>query len=289
MSSSWHWFIIVGTLLSLGAILWLLFSNRTVSGKETTGHQWDGIEELDNPMPMWWVGMFVATIAFTLIYLAYYPGLGNFAGAGEWTSTAQHDAEVARHDERFAPLYAELAAQDSDALIADRRAMQVGRRLFINNCATCHGVNGTGAFGFPDLTDAEWIWGGSEAAIKQSIASGRMAAMPGWGPALGDEGLHNVTQHVLKLAGQPHDAAAAAAGEGQYTAICVACHGNDGTGNAALGAPDLTNDLWLYGGTAEQIAFTIANGRNGNMPAQQDILGDERIHILAAYVRSLSQ
>ena len=289
MDTGWHWFVILGTLLSLAFVMWLLLANRKTSGNETTGHDWDGISELDNPLPMWWVGMFVGTVVFMLGYVAIYPAMGNIEGALGWSSAKQHQEEVAQHEARFAPLYAELAGMDPDALMDDPRAMQVGRRLFINNCSTCHGVNANGAFGFPNLTDEEWIWGGDFASIRQTLVGGRMAQMPAWGPALGDEGVTNVANYVRKLAGLEHDAAAAEAGTAQYNMLCVACHGPEGKGNSMLGAPNLTNDIWLYGGSIEQISFTLQHGRQGNMPAQKDILGDEKIHILSAYVRSLSQ
>jgi cytochrome c oxidase cbb3-type subunit III len=289
MSAGWHWFVVLGTLLSLAFMGWLLFANRHKSNKGTTGHTWDGIEELDNPLPMWWVGMFVVSIIFMLLYVAYYGGLGNWGGGGNWSSTAQHDAEVAQHEARFAPLYAELGSMSEEDLQNDRRAMQVGRRLYLNNCSTCHGVNANGAFGFPNLTDEEWQWGGDYQAIKTTLVGGRVAAMPPWGPALGEDGVVNMTNYVLMLSGQDHDADKAAAAKPQYDMLCVACHGVEGKGNAIFGSPDLTNDIWLYGGSAEQINFTLTHGRNGNMPAQSDILSEDKIHILSAYIRSLSQ
>ena len=289
MSSAWSWFVIIGTLGSLfGAGLFLL-SNRKTSGEETTGHEWDGIRELDNPLPFWWVGMFLLSILFALAYLVYYPGLGNIQGTGDWTSLEQWQKEVDRHDERFAPIYARLASMSPEELAGDRVAQQVGRRLFLNNCSTCHGVTAQGAFGFPNLTDAEWIWGGGFDNIKQTILGGRNAIMPPWGAALGEQGVADVTQYVLSLSGREHDAAAARRGQTQYNTLCVACHGPDGTGNTLLGAPNLTNDIWLYGRTADQISFTIRNGRNGNMPSFADVLGEDKAHILAGYVVSLSQ
>lgn len=289
MSSGWHWFVVLGTLLSLAAMLWLLIANRHKTNQGSTGHEWDGIQELDNPLPFWWVGMFVVSIVFTLIYLVYYPGLGNFDGAGDWSSFGQHDNEVARHDARFAPLYAELGSLDEAALWEDRRAMQVGRRLFLNHCSTCHGVNANGAFGFPNLNDEEWIWGSDYQAVRTTLVQGRVAAMPPWGAALGEDGVINMAHFVRQMAGLEHDADKAAAAAPQYNMLCVACHGADGKGNALLGAADLTNDIWLYGGSLEQIIFTLNNGRQGNMPAQADILTDDKIHILTAYVRSLSK
>jgi cytochrome c oxidase cbb3-type subunit 3 len=289
MSATWHWFVIAGTFLSLAFFAWLLVKNRRTSGKETTGHEWDGIEELDNPLPMWWVWMFALSIIYAIGYLVIYPGLGTFTGAIGWSSASQHAEEVAVHDARFAPLYARLGALDADALMQDKTAMQVGRRLFINHCSTCHGVNGNGAFGFPNLQDEEWIWGSDLAAIKQTISQGRQAQMPPWGPALGEQGVQNVAHYVLQMAGRDHDKTRADAGAAQYTLFCVACHGPDGKGNALLGAPDLTNDIWLYGGSLEQLSFTLTYGRQGNMPAQRNLLGEDKINILAAYVQSLTR
>jgi len=289
LSNPWHWFVILGTVISLVAIMWLLFANRHTSDKPTTGHVWDGIEELDTPLPMWWVGMFVASVVFTVGYLVIYPGLGNFSGVTNWSSTAQHDAEARAHEEKFAPLYQSLASLPSAELQANRTAMQVGRRLFINNCSTCHGVSAAGTFGYPDLTDQQWLWGGDVQAIKTSIMQGRAGVMPAWGPALGEQGVMQVTHHVLKLAQQPHDETLAAAGESQYMAICSSCHAADGSGNPLLGAPDLTNNIWQYGGSVEQIYFTINNGRTGIMPAHAQLLGEHKVVILANYVESLSQ
>lgn len=287
MTSGWHWFVIIGTGLSLAGCLWLLLSNRKTSDQATTGHEWDGIEELDSPLPMWWVWMFVLSIVFGLGYLAYYPGLGNFEGLGGWSSANEIERQEAQHQARFAPLYEELAAKSPDELAEDRLAMQVGRRLFINQCSTCHGVNAKGAFGFPDLTDEEWIWGDSYDHIKQTIEKGRLAQMPAWGTILGEEGVNQVTQYVLKVSGREHDEALSADGAQKFSMYCVACHNADGKGNALLGAPDLTNDIWLYGGDVNRISYTIREGRQGNMPAQAELLSPEKIHILASYVRSL--
>lgn len=289
MNGIWHWFVVIGTLGSLALFLVLLFANRKTSSDATTGHDYDGIEEYDNPLPMWWVWMFVLTIVFALGYLFYYPGLGNFDGVSDWSSTAALEEAQQAHDARFEPLYQELAQLDEAALHDSRQAMQVGRRLFINNCSTCHGVNGRGAFGFPDLTDGEWIWGSTFQSVKTSITSGRQAAMPPWAAALGDRGVSEVTQYVLGLSGNEHDTAAAERGAQHFQTYCVSCHGPQGKGNPALGAPDLTNDIWLYGGTAERIAYTIRNGRNGRMPPFDDLLSDEKIHVLSGYVTSLGQ
>ena len=288
MSTAWSVFIIVGTLGSIAGTLWLLFANRKTSAHETTGHNYDGIEEYDNPLPRWWIGLFVATIVFGCAYLAYYPGLGNFAGFGGWSSKAQVGRDMAEKEARFAPLYARLSALTPEELAQDQQAQQIGRRLFINNCAICHGINAQGAFGFPNLTDRDWQWGGSFDDIVATISNGRTAAMVPWEAALGgDAGVNDMAQYVLSLSGQVHDTAAAARAAPKYQMFCVACHGPEGKGTPALGAPNLTDDIWLYGGDADTIAFTIRNGRSGKMPAFTDVLGPDKIHILAGYVKEL--
>jgi cytochrome c oxidase cbb3-type subunit 3 len=289
VSAPWSLFIIVGTLGSLAWALWLLLSNRTRPQPtvETTGHEFDGIEEYDNPLPLWWVGLFVATIVFAAGYLVYYPGLGNFTGFGRWTSHEQWQTDVDTKNAQYAPLYRRLASMSEADLHRSTEAQQIGRRLFLNNCASCHGMRARGGFGFPNLTDAEWQWGSDYATIETTIRSGRTAAMPAWGPALGDAGVADMAQYVLGLSGSPHDAVAAARAAPQFQTFCVACHGSDGKGNPAVGAPNLTNGIWLYGDTPDTIAFTIRHGRNGMMPSFATTLGEDRIAIVAAYVSGL--
>jgi cytochrome c oxidase cbb3-type subunit 3 len=286
----WSAFIVVGTLGSLAWTLWLLLSNRTRPKPtvETTGHEFDGIEEYDNPLPLWWVGLFVATIVFAGGYLLYYPGLGDFTGFGGWTSRQQWQTDVDVKNARYAPLYRRLASMSEAELHQNTEAQQIGRRLFLNNCASCHGMRARGGFGFPNLTDAEWQWGNDYASIDTTIRGGRVAAMPAWGTALGDGGVADMAQYVLSLSGAPHDAAAAARAAPQFQTFCIACHGGDGKGNPALGAPNLTNDLWLYGDNANTIAFTIRHGRSGTMPSFATTLGEDRIAIVAAYVSGLN-
>lgn len=287
MSSIWSWFVVAGTLCSLAVFLMLLISNRKTSSDATTGHEYDGIQEYDNPLPLWWVWMFALTIFFALGYLAIFPGLGNFGGLSEWSSASELKAAQQAHEARFAPLYAQLADMDPAQLRDSRQAMQVGRRLFINNCSSCHGVNALGAFGFPNLTDDVWLWGSGFDQVKTTITNGRQAAMPPWGPALGDQGVADVTEYVLAISGNEHDADAASRGQKQFQTFCVACHGAVGKGNPALGAPDLTNNVWLYGGSAEEIAYTVRNGRNGRMPSFEGVLSSDKIHVLSGYVTSL--
>ncbi len=289
MSTLWSLFVIVGTLGSLGWALWLLLSNLSnpTAKFETTGHDFDGIQEYDNPLPLWWVGLFVATIVFAIGYLVYYPGLGNFPGLGHWTSHEQWQRDVDAQRAEFAPLYQRLAAMSEAELHDNKQAQQIGRRLFLNNCSSCHGASARGGFGFPNLTDDEWQWGGDFDTIKTTIRGGRVAAMPAWGPALGDAGVADMTQYVLSLSGAPHDQAAADRAAPQFQTMCVACHGAEGRGNPLFGAPDLTNDVWMYGRDADSIAFTLRNGRNGQMPAFGAVLGDDRVDIVAAYVSGL--
>ena len=288
MGQLWHWFIIAATFISLGFFLWLLLANRRTEGGKT-GHEWDGIEEFDNPLPAWWVWMFVISIIWTVGYLVIYPGLGNFDGATSWSSQGEHAREAEAHTARFAPLYASLGAMAPEELATSTEGMQVGRRLFINNCSTCHGVNAGGAVGFPNLRDEHWIWGGDIAAIQHTINNGRQAAMPAWGPALGNDGVTNVANFVMQLAGKAHDAERAAAGAPQFATFCVSCHGVEGKGNALLGAPDITSGIWMYGDDLQSVAETIRNGRAGMMPGFTDILGEDQRKILAAYVKSLSE
>ena len=291
MSASWSLFIVIGTLGTFAWVLWLLLSNRAKATEtgETTGHDFDGIAEYDNPLPLWWVGLFVATVVFGIGYLVYYPGLGTFAGMGGWTSKNQWQAAVDANTAQFAPLYARLGALSEDELHRDHQAQQIGRRLFLGNCAGCHGMTGRGAEGFPNLTDEEWQWGRDFESVKTTIKGGRTAAMASWAAVLGgDAGVADMAQYVLSLSGTTHDAAAAARAAPQFQTFCAVCHGADARGNPLFGAPNLTNDIWLYGGSAETIAFTLQHGRTGQMPSFAKVLGDDRIQIVAAYVTGLS-
>ena len=290
MSTAWSLFVIVGTLGTLAWVLWLLFSNRAKSAPtiETTGHDFDGIQEYDNPLPLWWVGLFAATVVFAIGYLVYYPGLGAFSGVGHWSSQAQWQAAVDANAAQFAPLYAKLGAMSEEELHRDHQAQQIGRRLFLANCAGCHGTSARGAVGFPNLTDDEWQWGSDFDAVKTTIKGGRNAAMASWEAVLGgDAGVADMVQYVRSLSGASHDEAAASRAASQFQMFCAVCHGPDGKGNPLFGAPNLTNEIWLYGGDAETIALTLKHGRTGQMPSFATILGDERIQIVAAYVTGL--
>lgn len=289
MSSFWSGWIILLTVVTIIGTAWLLFANRSrPNDQETTGHVFDGIEEYDNPMPAWWFWMFVITIIFGIGYLVVYPGLGNYKGTLGWTEIGQYEAEVAKANSEYGPIYQKYAAMSLEDVAKDEKAMRMAGRLFSDNCAQCHGSDARGSRGYPNLADGDWIWGGGAGQIKTSINNGRQGTMPSWLPALKEQGVDEVSEYVLSLSGQPADSDMAAAGEKHFQTYCVACHGADGKGNPLMGAPNLTDDIWLYGGKRAQIRTSVNEGRNGVMPAQQERLYAEKIHLLAAYVYSLS-
>jgi cytochrome c oxidase cbb3-type subunit III len=292
MTSFWSLWIIVLTTITIVGITWILFANRKrqqQSSEKTTGHVADGIEEYDNPLPAWWFYMFALTIVWGIGYLVLYPGMGNFPGLLGWTQIGQYQNSVAKADEQFRAMRDRYLALPIEEIASDPAVRKMGMRMFSNNCAQCHGADARGSYGFPNLTDKDWLYGGSPADIKTSIAMGRQAAMPAWGSVIGEQGVTDVTAYILSLNGRDADASQAAAGEKIYQTYCVACHGADATGNVAMGAPNLKNGIWLYGGSAEQISHTLRAGRNGIMPAQKDVLSEDKLHILAAYVYGLSQ
>ena len=259
-------------------------------GVETMGHVWDeDLTELNNPLPRWWVILFYATLVFGVFYLVLYPGLGSNAMLLGWTQVKEYEAEMARAEARYGPIYEEFANLPIEQVAADPGALRIGERLFASHCAVCHGSDAGGVPGFPNLRDDAWQWGGEPEQIRTSILAGRDAVMPGWRAALGgDAGVEETTAYVLSLAGRTADAAKAAAGKEKYDALCVACHGADGSGNPALGAPSFTDDVWLYGGSEADVRHSIAAGRQGRMPAHGELLGEARGHVLAAWVWSLS-
>lgn len=292
-SNFWPMFIAVTTLVSILACLLLLwFSGKAkamTAHDNTTGHVWDGdLREMNNPLPRWWVWLFVITIVFSLVYLALYPGLGAYAGKFGWTSTAQYQVEVDKGNAETAPLYARFSAMKPEDLAKDAPAMAVGERLFMNNCSQCHGSDARGNKGIPNLTDGDWLYGGAPAAIIESIAKGRSGNMPPMAAAVGSaDDVKNVAQYVLSLSASPHDSVQAALGKSKFTA-CAACHGMDGKGNPALGAPNLTDNIWLHGdGEAAIVAITNA-GKVNQMPTQAGLLTQAQIHVLASYVWGLS-
>lgn len=290
----WSLYIAIATIAGLVACLALLIiaaRRRVMAGDNTTGHVWDeDLRELNNPLPRWWMGLFVLTVFFSFGYLIFYPGLGSAEGSLKWTSTGQHAAEVAKARQAAAPLYAEFTGQPAEQLAHNAKAMGIGERLFVNNCAACHGSDARGSKTFPNLADGDWLGGdGSLAYIAKTIGEGRQGVMPPMAAAVGTEqDVRNVAHYVLSLSGSPHNSIAAQLGRAKFAA-CAACHGADGKGNPALGAPNLTDKVWLHGWGEEAIVAIINNGKNNVMPAHANRLTPEQIHVLGAYVWSLSK
>lgn len=322
MSSFWSIWI---TVLSLGTLVgcylllrWCLKNFAGVPEGESMGHEFDGIEELNNPLPKWWSTFFLITIIWGFGYLLLYPGLGNWAGLLGWKSSNQgivsleeskqlsaaslaegsgilnqYDREVQQADEKYGPIFKALSARDIEDIAKDEEALKIGQRLFLQNCAQCHGSDARGTTGFPDLTDNDWLYGGKPSDIKYSLVHGRVAqGMMAWKSALGGEqGVKEMAAYVLSLSGREHNAEDAAKAAPKF-AMCAACHGSEGQGSVAmgipLGAPALNDNIWLYGGSQRAIEESIRNGRAGVMPAWLDILGEDKIHVISAYVYSLS-
>jgi cytochrome c oxidase cbb3-type subunit 3 len=296
VSIFWDYYVAILSVAGIAGcalLLWIQSRHRVVvkpgQAPETSGHVWDDdLREYQNPMPRWWIILFYLTIAFSVLYLALFPGLGTqYRGMLGWTSAGEHAADVKAAAAKLDPLFDGYLKQDLAAVAADPRARDMGQRLFLNNCAQCHGSDGRGSRGFPNLTDSEWLYGGTPEAIKTSIAKGRQGVMPPMGEAVGGaEGVADVAHYVLSLSDSAHDTVRAARGKSKFAA-CAACHGADGKGNPALGAPDLTNKIWLYGGSVATVSDTITRGRQGAMPAWEGILSEGEIHLVSAYVLSL--
>ncbi|WP_312935182.1 cytochrome-c oxidase, cbb3-type subunit III [Pseudomonas sp.] len=303
MTTFWSTYISVLTLGSLIGLTWLLLSTRKGQSSDTTdqtmGHSFDGIEEYDNPLPKWWFWLFVGTLVFAVGYLILYPGLGNWKGIlpgyeNGWTGVNEWQKEMDRADAQFGPLFAKYAAMPVEEVAKDPQALRMGGRLFASNCSVCHGSDAKGAYGFPNLTDQSWRWGGEPDTIKQSIMDGRHGVMPGWAEVIGEQGVADVSAYVITGLNKRTlpDTVSADASKGQaiFAANCVACHGPEGKGTPMLGAPDLTvAQAFIYGSSFAQLQQTIRYGRQGQMPAQRDIQGNDKVHLLAAYVYSLSQ
>jgi len=282
--------ITIASIIACGLLLWRLSTTRLAVGEkaDVMGHVWDeNLQEYNNPLPRWWMWLFWITLVFSVVYLILYPGLGSFRGVLHWSSAGQYDQEIARAKERFEPIFAKYAAMDIKAVAADPQAKEMGQRLFLNYCAQCHASDGRGGRGFPNLTDNDWLYGGDPQILVTTIENGRSGVMPPW-PQLGDEGIKNVAHYVMSLSGRTHDNVRASQGKEIFATNCVACHGVDGKGNQAIGAPNLTDDVWLYGGGESTIIETVTKGRNGVMPAWAEFLGPNKVHLLAAYVYGMS-
>ena len=291
-SPFWSLFISVVTIVSIVACGWFLWSQSIArQGKvQTTGHTWDeDLAEWNNPLPRWWSWLFYLTIAFALVYLVLYPGLGSWRGLLGWTQVGQLKDESRMAEKQFGPIYEKYAAMDAESLARNPDALAIGQKLFLNNCAQCHASDGGGSRGFPNLTDMEWLWGGTPEAIKTSITEGRMGMMPAWGQALGPDKVKDVANYVRSLSGLAHDSIRAARGKDTFAGTCAACHGAQGKGNPAMGAPDLSDNVWLHGSSEELVIQTITTGRVDQMPAHKEKLTPAQIHLLTAYVYSLSR
>ncbi|GHC91195.1 Cbb3-type cytochrome c oxidase subunit [Pseudorhodoferax aquiterrae] len=282
--------VTLGGILGCVLLLWGAGKARvSPTGDNTTGHVWDGdLREMNNPLPRWWVWMFVITVVFGVLYLVLYPGLGAEPGKLNWSSVGEHAADVARHKASTAQVYAKYADMPMAEIARDPQAHAIGERLFMNNCAQCHGSDARGSKGFPNLADGDWLWGGEPERIAETIAKGRIGSMPPMAAAVGTpEDVRNVAHYVLSLSGGPHDSVRAALGKAKFTA-CAACHGSNGKGNPLLGAPNLTDDIWLHGWGEEAIVAMVNNGKTNQMPAQEGKFSAEQIRVLASYVWGLS-
>lgn len=301
-SGFWNVYIVVLTFVSIvacGVLLWMQNKVRVKpggKGPDTTGHVWDGdLREYNNPLPKWWMNLFWITLIFSAVYLVLYPGMGTFQGVLNWSQVGQYEKERGDAEARVKPLYDKYAAMPIPAVAADAQGRAMGERIFLNNCAQCHGSDAGGAKGFPNLRDGDWLYGGEPEKIVETITGGRMGVMPPQGAALGSEGVRNVVAYVRSLSGLTADPLKAQLGKEKFATVCAACHGVEGKGNQALGAPNLTDKVWLYGSTESALVETVTKGRNTSvsegtlaMPAFKDVLGPARIHLVAAYVWSLS-
>lgn len=294
VSDFWGVYIAVVVIVGFVGLAYLLFTQSKTTVKkgeqvEITGHVWDDdLAEYNNPLPRWWMLMFYITLIFGAVYLVLYPGLGTWKGIRGWTSVGQYTEEKAAAEAKYQPLYDKFLKQDVVTVAGNSEAQAMGKRLFQTYCVQCHGSDARGAKGFPNLTDNDWLYGGTPQIIKTTIDGGRQGQMPAFGAAFGEEKVKDAANYVMSLSGKKHDADRAARGKETFAAVCSACHGPDGKGNQAVGAPNLTDSVWLYGGTEKTIIETITNGRNNQMPAWKEFLGDGKVHLLTAYVYGLS-
>ena len=292
VSGFWNVYVVVivlGSILACAVLLYMQGKATFTPGK-TMGHVWDEtLEEYNNPMPKWWSWLFVITVIFALVYLALYPGLGSFKGLLGWSAVGQYQIERDKMDATVKPLYDKYSAMDLPAVASDKQAMEMGKRLYLTYCMQCHGADARGAKGFPNLTDGDWLYGGEPAQIEQTITDGRMGVMPAHAQ-LGADTIKDLANYVRSLSGLPNDSVRAAKGKEAFaSAGCSGCHGPDAKGMHAIGAPNLTDKVWLYGSSEATIIETITNGRQNKMPAWKEFLGESKVHLLAAYVFSLNQ
>ena len=294
-SSGWGIYIALVTGVGIIWCLYLLFSQRKTNvtyeadgSVADTGHVWDGdLRELNNPLPRWWMWMFVLSCVFAIVYLVLYPGMGTYEGSLGYTTRNAHEASVVQANQQLKPVYAKYMSMDVKQVAADPAAREMGQRLFLNHCAQCHGSDAGGSKGFPNLSDTDWLYGGDTQDIKQTLIGGRAGVMPAFAH-LESAQVSDVANYVRSLSGLAADQIKVGRGAEVYKANCAACHGPEGKGMAAMGAPNLTDKVWLYGGSEATIVETVLKGRNGMMPAHETILTPEKIHLLTAYVWGLS-
>jgi cytochrome c oxidase cbb3-type subunit 3 len=292
-SNFWSIYVTAAVLIGIVACLILLWATARkkvdATADNTTGHVWDeDLREMNNPLPRWWMWLFVLTIIFSLLYLVAYPGLGSYPGQLGWSTAGHYQDEVETARQELAPLYAKFASRKPEDLAGDAQAMAVGERLYMNNCSQCHGSDARGSKGFPNLTDSEWLYGGAPETIALTLQKGRIGQMPPMAAAVGGtDDIKNVAHYVMSLSGAPHDSLRAQLGKPRY-ATCAACHGANGKGNPALGAPNLTDDVWLHGWGEQAIINIIQNGKVNVMPGQEGKLTEAQIQVLTAYVWGLS-
>ncbi len=293
VNGGWALFVAAATVLGMVLCLVLLAiasKRKVMANDNTTGHVWDeDLRELNNPLPRWWMWLFIITVVFSVVYLAFYPGLGTNPGTLGWTSVGQYQAEQDKARAAMAPVYAKFTPMKAEELVKDEVAMGIGQRLFLNNCSGCHGSDGRGSKGFPNLTDQDWLGAGTPEYIEKTIVEGRTGMMPTMAAAVGSaEDVKNVANYVLSLSGSAHNNVAAELGKAKF-GVCAACHGPEGKGNPALGAPNLTDKIWLHGWGEQAIVAMVTNGKTNVMPPQGKLLTPEQVHVLGAYVWGLSQ
>ncbi|MDR3387558.1 MAG: cytochrome-c oxidase, cbb3-type subunit III [Rudaea sp.] len=294
MSTFWSVFITTLTILSIVAIVWLLIVTARTKASEiqenTTGHTWDeDLTEYNNPLPRWWLGLFLLTVLFAAGYLVFYPGLGSNTGTLGWSSGKEVSADLAENNRKLDAVFSRFRDRPLEDLVSDPQALTLGHNVFVNNCAACHGSDARGAKGYPNLTDEDWLYGGQPDTVLTTILKGRQGVMPPLGAALGDQGVDEVANYVLSLSGQKVDPALAQAGKARFMTICIACHGPEGKGNPIMGAPNLTDNIWLYGGSLDDVKASIKNGRSGQMPAWEPVIGKDRVRLVAAWVLAQSR
>jgi len=293
-SNSWSYYIATIALVGVAWCIWLLFTQRRWLKSETpqvedTGHVWDvDLRELNNPVPRWWTIMYLGLCAIALGIMVLYPALGSYPGLLGFTAAKQVVAEREEQAARIKPLFEKFSAIPVQELAKNPEAHAIGKRLFLNNCAQCHGSDAKGSPNFPNLTDSDWLYGGTPEIIVKTITDGRHGVMAPLGAIVSAAQANEIANYVRSLSGLASDPTLLRAGEAGFKKVCFACHGMDAKGNQALGAPNLTDNVWLGSSSKDTIINTILHGRQGVMPAQKHNLSEDQIRMLAAYVWGLS-